>query len=157
MSQISCFVMNCTRKFELAATYVDHLLHDHRVPRGYRFPCTFHGCQSVFSKFCSYKRHVLNHNIGLDAAERSNAQPLGPPGNELVPSKSSNNERIDCDETIHGESSDNQSVEGADEAVESLAAVDTACINFTLDLHRRNNLTRTDVRTIQDSTQQLYS
>lgn len=151
MPHIKCFVLNCTRTFDSATQYIHHLLQDHRVPRDYRFPCTFGGCPSVFTKFCSYKRHVLNHDIVLNADD-TNSQPSG---SGICTLKSSTNESIKGDEKIGSE--DNQSVGEKDGVLESLTAINTASINFSLDLHRRNNLTRNDVRSVQDSTQQLYS
>lgn len=76
-----------------------------------------------------------------------------PSGSGIVPLKSS--ERMEFDESNENEK--NPSTSRADEVMESLADMEKASITFTLDLHRRNNFTRTDVRSIQDSTQQLYS
>lgn len=146
MSTFSCFVVDCNDAFNSATTYINHLLRHHRVPRDYRFPCTFKSCPSVFSKFCSFKRHVLHHENDADISHHANTETSV---RSDFQSDVAEHDREECNE---------YNIEYHTDAVmDALPAIDKACINFTLDLHRRSNLTRADVRNIQDNTQHLYA
>lgn len=53
-------------QLKAATEYIGHLLNRHQVPSSYRIPCTYPSCLSVFSKFYSFKRLMLNHRFHQD-------------------------------------------------------------------------------------------
>lgn len=51
----------CPQRFQSVFLYFEHLTTLHKVPRIYRFECTFDGCHQVLANWYVFKRHVLGH------------------------------------------------------------------------------------------------
>ncbi|XP_058454051.1 uncharacterized protein LOC131432029 isoform X1 [Malaya genurostris] len=143
--KINCFVGACTRCFNVATTYIEHLKNEHRIPNNYRITCTYcNSCDLVFLKFYSFKRHVFNHKF-IDHSP-------------ICCEKSFKNADVNHYLTCHSNESmkntnehDVNSSHLADETVPSII------LNFLLNLHKRNNLTRSDVKSIVANVQEIHT
>lgn len=143
--KIDCFVEECPAQFASAVDYIGHLRDYHHVPSSYRVPCTYPGCLSVFSKFYSFRRHMINHRFHQDSTVDGDNVICE---NEAASSVVSCQPQTSHQNVIHSESY---------HADQSLADIRAAAVNFTLKLHQKNHITRADVRSIQKESQDVFS
>lgn len=60
-----CMIPECTARFESVYIYFEHISDIHRVPRVYRYVCTYVDCSQKLSNWYVFKRHVLGHVEGF--------------------------------------------------------------------------------------------
>lgn len=140
-----CFVGSCAGLFVSADSYIDHLQKVHQPPSDYRFQCTAPNCNQVISKWYIFKRHLKNHLISKNYKNND--------FNET--------HKLRDDESCTSEPREKQ-ICGTNQKsekchiIENLTKIDQAAVNFTLSLHCRPNITRLDVRRIQEGAQEVY-
>lgn len=121
-------------QLESATEYIGHSLN---LAIQVGIPCTYPSCLSVFSKFYSFKRHMLNHRFHQDT-------------NNVVENAISENRiaSLSCMSAPPKIHHANEIDSKKQRLEHSLADIKSAAVNFTLKLHQKNNLTRADVRSI---------
>lgn len=147
--QINCFVEECHMQFESADEYIGHLRDHHRVPSNYRFPCTYPKCLSVFSKLYPFKRHILSHRF---------QQASSHPSKSVIQEEATESEAgPSCISSLSDTQEKSDVKHRCQNLDQSLLDIKSAAVNFTLKLHKKSNLTRADVRSIQEASQDVYS
>lgn len=144
-------IPECHATFDSAYLYLDHLLDMHRVPRVYRYICTYAECPQKLANWYVFKRHILGH------VEDSSQYPQF-------------SDRIDQaqEETNVVISNIKFQEPSSTSAVEDIEPQSTAydnnigsflhsAVNYTLKLHSETNLSRSDVKNVQDQTTKLNS
>lgn len=140
-----CFVDRCADQFLSADVYISHLETVHRPPSDYRFQCTAPNCDQVVSKWYIFKRHLKNHLISKDH------------DNAII----NETHELQDEEAYIGEPREKKicgsnHTEEKYHISENLSEIDQAAVNFTLGLHCRPNIMRSDVRRIQEGAQEVY-
>lgn len=143
-SHICCFVDRCEAKFESAEIYINHLKDDHLLPNNHRCICTVGKCTQIFQKFYSFKRHILSHASTLQQLPRQTQQDI---------------KYQDCAKPVdqHSSQPPNETHQPDTFMIESLSKVDKSVVQFSLGLHKRPNLTRNDVKEIQNGAQNVFA
>lgn len=142
-NDIVCFVKECTTTFELVERYISHLNEFHNIPNNHRCICTVDKCEQIFQKYYSFKRHLLNHKRIQSGTCRENVQEIPSP----TSAEDIGNHNSEQNETNHTDSL----------IIETLAKIDRLVVEYSLNLHKRPNLTRNDVFEIQQGTKNVYT
>lgn len=137
---IPCMLNKCRNDFNVASEYLNHLKEYHEVPREYRYRCTVGACRQVFSKFYPFKKHIYHHQELMqsnNSASTTASEVTEPIESQILhtnidlpPSKSNR--------VTHDSSEVNISKTHID-------MIEKSALNFTLNLHAKNNFTRKDV------------
>lgn len=143
-----CMISECPAVFSSPREYVTHLREFHRVPREYVYRCTFPRCFQKTTNWYIFKRHVLQHDKSATDHPSSVNQDAVAEVEVEVPEEDAPFPKIREINPIK---------ENIDPKLSEIQQIDNQAVNFTLSLHSRNNLTRTDVRSIQKSVDQVNS
>lgn len=137
---IPCYVPVCNSVFNTTAEFLHHVEEVHKLPSDNHFKCPSLDCIQVFTKLSSFKKHVHKHDFrNHDSVEQMVQEP------ELqidVPTKSIRRE----DESI---------IEDDVVLSNNLKWMQQSAVQFTLNMHQRNNFTRQDVRYIQKAAEEF--
>lgn len=137
-------IEGCTANAMSVYSYFDHLTF-HKVPRNYRYKCTFPQCCQILSNWYIFKRHALGH------VHHQTSENLPTP--------------IDVDECRNEENSTgisdnfNSCIQPKPEQDNSYSGnirdIQQAALEFTLELHSETNLTRNDIKHVQKKVKDL--
>ncbi|XP_058833061.1 uncharacterized protein LOC131690967 [Topomyia yanbarensis] len=141
---ITCCIEECTRLFQTADELLEHVKKIHRPPAEFLYKCTFPGCIQIFSKIYGFKRHLKNHSFGVFDNVLANENIENDEALISVPPKTKKTQP----NTIN--TLNNFKFE------QNLINIQKSAVEFTLNMHKRPNFSRRDVKDIQDATKKHY-
>lgn len=134
---IRCNFAGCSYALENLDAFIQHVKRVHDLPHTQRFYCPFPDCILFFSNIYNFKKHAKNHKSPLirDPPTEHNEQCLQLESQPPSPPKEPR--LADENNTITFES--------------NLNLIQKSAFEFTLSMHKKNNITRQDVVDIQHS------
>ncbi|XP_058839220.1 uncharacterized protein LOC131694748 [Topomyia yanbarensis] len=151
--QFKCFVEGCDEYAEDTTVYITHIK-AHNLSKPLKLRCTYQDCTQKMSNLYKFHRHIITHVRSVDTHSNTEINYNRSVDNiakhkRTTPLANSIEESTDCEPSTGGR---DQSY-----ICESLLAIDRLAVNFSLDLHRKRNLTRKDVVDIQNAVTTINS
>ncbi|XP_055585933.1 uncharacterized protein LOC129738704 [Uranotaenia lowii] len=151
----ACLIIDCSRSFERASLYLKHLKTDHRVPVHYRYKCTYKDCKQIFSVFYPFKKHIMRHSASQTETGSINVEETS--CYETQPTSSGYNS-TECQQPKKLKTYSDVNIDAKDCTLSTnLKSLESAAVNFTLQMHAKHNVTRKDVYNIQKNVNELLS
>lgn len=142
--------IDCDVLFSNVNDYFDHLKDHHVVSVAFRYRCTIEECNQVFSKLYPFKKH-LNKHAALDPSPNCAYRMI----NESDHDNRDHDDEILIEEEQVNATDDTTSVV-SNEIPKKLEAIDKLALNFTLNMHMKNNFTRKNVYEIQGCASAMF-
>lgn len=149
----ACMIPECSVTFSCAYLYLDHLTHVHRIPRVYRYECTFSKCAQKLSSWYVFKRHLLGHVEQSSKSKRYEQDNRNQDKTSDVFEK--NQDDIDEQSASVSTAPDFSLCDGTYDR--NIHTFQNSAVDFTLRLHSETNISRSDVVYIQKEAIKLNS
>lgn len=150
---VKCCFTGCLSQFSSVNNFLEHL-DGHRPPSIFHYRCTYPGCQQLFTKTYPFKRHFKLHRF---PPVESSSTSTTVESQGVVECSSSGvsilRESTDCSAEpskaprIEDHAENNQ--------IRLNQKIKNSTISMTLNLHKRANFSRQDVREVQNAAQEM--
>lgn len=152
-NMFSCMIENCSVNCMPVYTYLDHLTLVHKVPRNYRYVCTFPRCIQILSNWYVFKRHVLGHVDNLHKTEHKTTHKQPVTVDEHLQEQTL--ERPEVTNNAELEVQVEEDTAPITSYSENIRDIEQAALDFTLEFHSETNFTRNDIQNIQRKVKKL--